>query len=331
MPEGGVSGCGRRCCRHRCRGDPRELCRGERPRRRRSARGEQQACQHRDDHKDRLRRRERRPPHRRSRQVRSRRRDGPRARESRSTHGRGAAAHGDLRQLPRDPRHQSQGRLRNAIRAEHRCRRQGHARRREDRGHGVPRVRGRRHRQAECHADGPGARQLPQGPRMHRRRSVVRLARGVRRDRLGRRVGPQARLCCRVYRQGHGPGRVRPRDEHGEPAERRACQRRCGRQGLQLHPRSGCVRARSVQPRLSEPRRVQARDVEAESREGLGRERARRRAHGVLRAQRAVRGRAARRHAQGRDRAGQHDRDRIVRFERRCRRDRRGRAGHRRA
>ena len=139
--------------------------------------------------------------------------------------GRAAPAR-HLHQLPGDPRHHRRRRLRQALRPEHRQQRQRHAGRRHDRRHGNARLRRRRHRQEERHASWCRFRHtFNRRRRVHRRRAVVGLARRLRRDRLGRRMGPEARLRRRLHRrrQGHRP--IRPRGRQGQPDRRPAASR----------------------------------------------------------------------------------------------------------
>jgi len=50
---------------------------------------------------------------------------------------------------------------------------------------------------------------------VHRRRQ--RIARHLRRNRLVRRMGAEARLCGRIYRQGYGHWRARSGQKHDQP------------------------------------------------------------------------------------------------------------------
>ena len=54
---------------------------------------------------------------------------------------------------------------------------------------------------------------------LHRDGNLLGLAWGLRRDRHGRRVGPQARVRGRLHRQGHRQRRARPGRQHRDPAD----------------------------------------------------------------------------------------------------------------
>ncbi len=217
------------------------------------------------------------------------------------------------------------GRLRRAVRAEHRSRRQGHARRRQDRGRRVPDLSRRRQRTRQRHADGPGAARLQSQGAVHRDRFVLRLARNLRRDRHRGRMGPQARLRRRLHRQGDRHRLPRPRLRYGQPDHRRARRRRSRRTRLDVHRRAFARRAHALPARLSEPRRREARPLAAQPREGLGPAHAGGDRLRLLCVERPA-GRARRTLC-----AGEHDRHRLERLERRRRGARRRRAGRARA
>ena len=292
-------------------------------------RREREAIVRRHGDQDDLRRHVGRSADRRYGQDRTRRRSRAGARQSGGADGCRAAPHCDLQQLSRDSRHQPEGRLRHAVRTEHRRVGPRHARRRQDRRRRIPRLRRRRYRREERHDDGAGAGVVRQGSRVHRHGAGVGLTRRLRRDRQRRRMGTEARLRGGVHRQGHRHGRARSRDEHRESPERASQRRDGGRQELELHRDVVGERSRGVQRGEPVPRCVQARAFAAKPGEGLGPQHARCRALRALRAERAILGQVRRRHVEAPDQAGQHDRHRLVRVERRRRVHRRRRAGYR--
>ena len=73
--------------------------------------------------------------------------------------------------------------------------------------------------------------ELQPGPAVHRHGDVVRIARRVRRDLGGGRVGPEARLRGRLHRQGQRQRRARTRDQSRHADRRHARRRERRRQG----------------------------------------------------------------------------------------------------
>ena len=127
--------------------------------------------------------------------------------------GRRTAASRDLFELPRARRHVGERRLRALLGAERRPERQRHARRRQDRRQGIPRLRRRRQRHEERQPARADSGELQPGPAVHRHGDVVGIARRVRRDLGGGRVGPETRLRGRLHRQGQRQRRARTRDQ----------------------------------------------------------------------------------------------------------------------
>ena len=165
---------------------------------------------------------DRRPADRRPRQDRPRLRDAARDRQRRPADGRRTAASRDLFELPRARRHVGEWRLRALLGAERRPERQRHARRRQDRRQGIPRLRRRRQRHEERESARADSSELQPGPAVHRHGDVIGLARRVRRDLGGGRVGPETRLRGRLHRQGQRQRRARTLDQPRDADRRHA-------------------------------------------------------------------------------------------------------------
>ncbi len=140
--------------------------------------------------------------------------------------------------------------------------------------------------------------ELQPGPAVHRHGDVIGLARRVRRDLGGGRVGPETRLRGRLHRQGQRQRRARTRDQPRDADRRHAHGREPRRPWQHFHGEPRLDVALDVQHELPEPLRVQARALAAESREGLGHEHAAGDPVCLLGAQRFLRP-ARRHHAQG--------------------------------
>ena len=161
---------------------------------------------------------------------------------------------------------------------------------------------------------------------MHRDRHLVGVARHLWRDQH-RRMGFEARLRGRVYRQGYGKRAARPRRRYGAADRRDACHGGRSRPQCAVSCPTRCRPARRDQRGPSEQVRLQARPLAAQSGEGLGAVHPAGGRVRLLGTERAIRPRPRPRPDATRHPSAQHDGHRIEYLQRRGRGDRRCRAG----